>query len=279
LSDLKILCDSCCDLSDELAKELNAERAVPFHIEVGGEYMVDDDNLSVPDLLKKMKKCTSKMSSACPSPEYWKDVFMKAGGGFAITISGKLSGMYQSAKIGLEAVRNEVSGFIGHIFDSKSAACGEVLVAYKIRQFEKKGLPFDSVVKEVENFISNMKTFFVLDDVSNLVKNGRMSKITGALVSVLGIKPVLGAKNGEIELYGKVRGSSNIAGKLVDTIAECGRKIDGDELVITHCNNHSLVEELTKQINDRFDFGRIMVLETKGLSSFYACDKGIILSF
>ncbi|MDR1892744.1 MAG: DegV family EDD domain-containing protein, partial [Oscillospiraceae bacterium] len=209
----------------------------------------------------------------------WKNAFLKAGGGFAVTISGKLSGMYQVAKIGLEMAQKEVQGLIGHVFDSKSAACGEVLVAVKIRQWIESGLNFEELVQKVEQFVDKMKTFFVLDDVSNLVKNGRMGKITGTLVSVLGIKPVLGAKDGDIELYGKVRGVSNIAGKLLDTIAECGRKLKGEELVITHCNNLKLAKELGERAKARFGFGKVIILPTGGLSSFYACNKGIIISF
>jgi len=207
------------------------------------------------------------------------DAFAKAGGGFAVTVSSKISGMHQAAKMGLEMAKNEVAGLIGHVFDSKSASCGEVLVAIKIRQFIESGLGFDAVVKSVEGFIEEMSTFVLLEDISNIVKNGRMSKIKGVLVNVLGIRPVLFAKDGEIDIFGMLRGSSNLAGKLLDCIAQCKRKIKGDELVISHCNNLPLAQELRAKAGERFGFGKIYILETKGLSSLYACDKGIILSF
>lgn len=276
---MKILGDSCCDLTKDLEVELNAERAVPFYIEIGNETLVDDDSLSMPDLIAKMKACVGKMGSACASPALWMDAFIRANGGFAIAISSKLSGMYQAAKMGLDLAKSEVSGLCGHVFDSKSAACGEVLLALKIRQLIERGLPFDAIVKKIEEFIEEMKTFVLLEDVSNLVKNGRMSRIKGTLVNVLGIKPVLYAKDGEIDIFGKLRGSANIAGKLLDCIAQCKRIIKGDDLVISHCNNLALANELRDKASEKFGFGRIIVLETKGLSTLYACDKGIILSF
>ena len=279
MKNMRILGDSACDLNRELEIELNAERAVPFHVDIGDETFIDDETLSLPDLLSKMKACTTKMGSACPSPEQWKDAFIKAGGGFAVTISSRLSAMYQTAKIGLEMAKKEVSGLVGHVFDSKSASCGEVLVVMKIRQFIDSGLAFAAIINKVESFIEEMKTFVLLEDISNLVKNGRMSKIKGTLVNVLGIRPVLCAKDGEIDIFGKLRGSSNVANKLLDCIAQCKRKIEGNDLIISHCNNLSLAEDLREQARARFDFGRILILETKGLSSLYACDKGIILSF
>ena len=279
MENMKILGDSACDLTKELEAELDAERSVPFFLDIGNETLIDDDNLSMPDFMAKMKACVGKMSSACPSPAQWADSFMKAGGGFAVTISSKLSGMHQAAKIGLEMAKSEVAGLIGHVFDSKSASCGEVLVALKIRQFIESGFAFDAIVNKVESFIEEMKTFVLLEDISNIVKNGRMGKITGTLVNILGIRPVLCENDGEIDLFCKFRGSSNIAGKLLDCIAQCKRKIEGHDLVISHCNNPALAETLRDKARERFDFGRILLLETKGLSSLYACDKGIILSF
>ena len=91
MENMKILGDSSLDLTEELETELNAQRTVPFYLDIAGETIVDDENLSMPDFMAKMNACTGKMGSACPSPEKWKDVFLKAGGGFAITISGKLS--------------------------------------------------------------------------------------------------------------------------------------------------------------------------------------------
>ena len=274
---LKILGDSACDLTKEMEAELNAERAVPFFIDIGDETFVDDENLSMPDLMSKMKACVGKMGSACPSPAQWMEAFINAGGGFAVTISSKLSGMHQAAKLGLEMAKDEVAGLVGHVFDSKSAACGEVLVAMKIRGLIDSGLSFDAVVQKAESFIDEMKTYIMLEDVSNLVKNGRISKVKGAMINVLGIKPVMFSNDGEIDIYRKLRGSSNLAGKLLDCITEC--EIKGKDLIISHCNNLSLANELRDKARERFDIGKIIVLETKGLTSLYACNKGIIFSF
>ncbi|MCL2106459.1 MAG: DegV family protein [Oscillospiraceae bacterium] len=279
MKNMKILGDSACDLTKELELELNARRAVPFFVDIGNETFVDDENLSMPDLMASMKACTGKMGSACPSPEQWMEAFIKEGGGFGVTISSKLSGMYQTAQIGLEMAKEKAAGLIGHVFDSKSAACGEVLVALKLRQLIESGLPFEHIVKKTEAFIEEMRTIILLEDVNNLVKNGRMSKIKGTLTTVLGIKPVLCEQDGEIGLYAKLRGSLNLAGKLLDCAADLIRKKKGADMIVSHCNNPSLANELREKARERFDLGRIIVLETRGLTSLYASDRGIVFSF
>jgi DegV family protein with EDD domain len=258
--------------------DLNAAEPIPFYINVADETFVDDGTLQVPTMLEKMRQCKEKMTSACPGPAIWKDAFIKAKKSFAITLSKKLSGSYSSASAGLKLAQEE-SGCEGYVFDSQSAACGEVLLAHTLDEFIKANLSFDEIIRKAEAFIANMKTYFVLDDVSNLVKNGRMSKITGLVVNVMSIKPVLGAKEGEIALVGKVRGVKNIADKLIECIGLSGRKLDKSTLVISHCNNIGLASEIAKKARERFRFRDCKIIETGGLSSFYACDKGVILSF
>ncbi|MDR2505838.1 MAG: DegV family EDD domain-containing protein [Oscillospiraceae bacterium] len=279
LGEYKLLGDSSCDLTAQQKLELNYSESIPFVVQLGGEAIIDEPPIDIPSFLAKMKACTGKMGSACASPERWKEAFIRAGGGFAVTLSSKLSGMHQSALIGLEMAKEEIAGLIGHVFDSKSAVCGEVLLAMKIREFSNETNHLATLVERVNRFTDNMKTLFVLDDISNLVKNGRMSKIKGTIVTALGIKPLLAANDGEIELHGTVRNKNKITAKLVEAIGRCGRTINGDTLVIAHCRNLPLAEELAEYANRTYKFGKTFIQDTGVLSSFYASHKGIIVSF
>ena len=61
--------------------------------------------------------------------------------------------------------------------------------------------------------------------------------------------------------------------------ANCGRIIDSDDFVVSHCNNFSLAQEIITNAKERFNFGKILIVEMKELSSFYACNKGVCMSF
>jgi len=278
MSDYRIITDSSADLTDEMKTELGAEEMIPFYMHIAGEVFTDDESLSIPVLLSKMKACTEKMASSCADPGAWKAAFEKAKNAFAITISSTLSGSFSSACTGLDMAKEE-SDCTGYVFDSQSAVSGETLLAYKLREFINEGCSMSEIIEKAEAFILKMKTYFVLDDISNLVKNGRMSHVTGALVQILGIKLILGEKDGRIELFGKARGYKQIADKMVSMIASSGRIIDGDDFIISHCNNLSLAQEIVDKAREKFNFGKMRIIEMKGLSSFYACDKGICMSF
>ena len=279
MSEYRIITDSCADLTDEMRDELGAEEMIPFYLHIAGEVITDDYTLNIPVLLSKMKACTEKMTSSCADPQAWKSAFEKAKKAFGITIGATLSATFSSANAGLNMAIEE-SGIEGYVFDSQSAVSGETLIAYKLRDFINEGLSMQEIIKKTEAFILKMKTFFILDDVSNLVKNGRMNHITGTLVQILGIKPILGEKEGRIELFDKVRGYKNIADKMVSMIGKSGRDIsDDDYFVISHCNNYSLAKDIFDKVKEQYNFSKMWIVEMKGLSSFYASDKGICMSF
>jgi DegV family protein with EDD domain len=167
-----------------------------------------------------------------------------------------------------------------HVFDSKSATAGETLIALKLHEFIDAGLSKAQIISKIEAFISNMKTFFVLGSIENLLKNGRLNKIVGKMINVLHIKPLMCAdSDGNIALYGQVRSQNQIVQKLSDTIAKSGKNTEGESAVITHCNNPTLADQLFEAVKQRYHFKEVLVVPTRGLSSVYTCEMGVVIAF
>ncbi len=273
----KIIVDSCCDVTPELVKEYEI-LTVPLTLHLGDKSIIDDDNLDMPQFIEDMKNCKEKVGSAAPAPGLYKDAFIKAGKAFAVTLSNNLSGSYVSAMVGKETAEEEEPDTEIHVFDSKSACAGEVLIALKIGELIRSGLQPSKIIESVEDFIKHMKTYFVLQNIDNLLKNGRIGRITGKIISALNIKPLMGADgDGNIALYSHARGEKQIIEKLADTIEKSGK--DVKRIVIAHCNNPWLAEKLKEAIKFRYQLKDIIIVPTRGISSIYANDKGIVMSF
>ena len=276
--DYKIVVDSCCDIGPEMREKLGII-SVPLILMLEEKEFVDDKSLVLSDFMAKMKACVGKIGSAAPSPAAYMDAFINAGKSFAVTLSSQLSASYSSAKAGL-ALALESKDVESYVFDSKSASAAEILIVMKIRDFLDKGLHRQEIISHVENFIKNMKTYFVLENHDNLVKNGRMNKLSSKVLGALDIKLVMGADDeGKIKLYSKPRGERRMIERLVSLVGESGRKTETENLVITHCNNPGLAEKLAAEIKNRFTFKEIFILPTGGLSSLYADNKGVIMAF
>lgn len=272
-----IIVDSCCDLTDKLRDRLHA-LTVPLTITIGDKTFVDDEKLNMREFMKAMKEYKGKIFSACPSPSAYFDAFVAAGNGFAVTLSKHLSGSYESAMQGAKMAGERGTDF--HVFDSKSASAGEVLLALKIRRLIEAGFNKEHIIEKIEEFIKKMKTYFILENFDNLIRNGRLHRITGKIISVLNIYPIMGADgDGNIALFANARGKKQALLKLVELIRRSGRTTEGQKIVIAHCNNIDLAEQLKKLIIDAFHFAEIFIVPTRGISSMYANEGGIVLAF
>ena len=200
-----------------------------------------------------------------------------------VTLSGKLSGSYNAACVGREMVLERSPEKKIHIFDSESASAGETLIALMLRDRIDGGHSFEDIVAEMTAFIARMKTRFVLEDLSNLVKNGRISKVAGLLSGMLSLRPIMGDDgHGSIAAIEKVRGTQNAMHRLVERVAE---ETASDEpnsltLVLSYCNCPERAMMLKKEFLEKCAALReVILVPTSGLSTVYAYDGGIVLAY
>ncbi len=276
---MQIIADSCCDLNKEI-EDLTNIKIVPLTINIDGIEYKDDKDLDTNELLKKMKASKSVPKTANPSPQAYMDAYKGDESVFVVTLSSQLSGSYNSAMIAKKMFLENANDKFIHVFDSLSASIGETLVSMKVFELGKKNLDDIEIVKKVNEYINEMKTFFVLESLENLIKAGRMSKLKGKLASVLSIKPIMrGTDKGAIELVKKVRGSKRALRKLVDVIGEKGDRLEEKILGIAHCNCLDRALKLKEEVNEKYNFKDIIIVDTAGISTVYANDGGIVIAF
>lgn len=275
--DYKIVSDSSCDLTPELKKELNVE-VVPLSMSLGNEIYVDNEALDVSDFIKKMNAYKGLAKSTCPSPYDYVEKCDKQGTSFIVTLSSKLSGSCNSANVAKDMLKQQ--GADAYVVDSKSASAAQLLIVLKLRELINSGLEKIEIVKKIEEFVKKMKTFFVLENLDNMVKNGRMGRIASLIAGVLNIKLILKADpNGEVALYSKAKGTKQSILKLAETIGETCKDTKDKILAITHCNNLEQVNNLIGIVKEKYAFKEIVVAPTRGLSGMYANEGGIIIAF
>ena len=235
--EVQFVVDSCCDLNKDMLGEFPTY-FVPFSISFPEKSFIDDGTMDLNHFIQQMKDHANPPQSACPSPGQFAEKFRLASRTFAITITSHLSGAYNSAMLAKEMVEQENPGCKIHIFDSLSASCGQVLVYLKIKEYLKQNLDWNTIIAKTEQFIQKeMNTFFVLEDLSNLIKNGRMSRLAGHFASLLAIKPLMFAEDGQISLKEKIRGTKKALDRMIATIGETCNNLSERILGIAHCNN------------------------------------------
>lgn len=275
----KIAIDSCGELLDEWKNDGRIE-SIPLTLTVGGENIIDDENFDQKDFLKKVAACPECPKSACPSPErYMKAYECDAEHIYAVTLSSELSGSYNSAILGKNLFLEEQPEKKVHVFNSKSASGGQSLIAMKIMECEERGLSFGEVVSEVEKYIEEMSTFFVLENLETLRKNGRLSRVKALVASALKIKPVMGSTpEGTICQLDQARGMNKALVKMAQNIVDKTKDSENKILAISHCNCRERAVLLKNALEERMPVKHIVILDTAGVSSMYANDGGVIVA-
>ena len=274
-----IVADSCCELTADMKKRGNIEIA-PLTLEVGGESILDDETFDQKYFLKRVAECPECPKSACPSPDYFRKSFLNgAERCYAVTLSAQLSGSYNSAVLGANLAQEENEDLKIHVFNSRSASIGETLIVKKIVECEEAGMSFERVVETVELYISTQHTYFVLENLETLRKNGRLSKAKALVASALKIKPVMGATSeGDIVQLDQARGINKALMKMVDAIVNDAQHVENKTLAISHCNCPERAEMVKEALLERLAVQDVFVLDTQGVSSMYANDGGINFS-
>lgn len=275
----KIVVDSCCELPAEYKDDPRFER-IPLTLEVGDYRILDDENFNQREFLDKVAAYPKCPKSACPSPERYRDAFSAdAEHIYCVTLSSHLSGSYNSAVLGKNLCEEESGKREIYVCDSESASIGETQIAMKIMELEEEGsMSFSEIVEKIEAFRSAMSTYFVLDNLETLRKNGRLTGVKALIASTLSIKPVMGAIGGVIIQKGQTVGIKKALDKMAEIIVKEGSNLDRKVLYISHCNCLARADEIKKLLLARTKFKEVKILDTAGVSSMYANEGGVIVA-
>lgn len=274
-----IVCDSCTDLTEEDLKK-GCYTLVPLTLLVDGEEIIDDETFDQADFLAKVAASKEAVKSACPAPESYMEAYSKADDIYVVTLSAELSGSYNSAVLGKNLYEEENGTKNIHVVNSRGAATTQVLIARKLNEYASQGMPFEEVVDKIEEYTTSLRTYFVLETLEVLRKNGRLSRLSTTIAGALNIKPVMiGTRDGVIQKAAQARGMKKALAKMVEHMGSEGRDLTRRQFVISHCNCYERAVYVKELIKKHLHAEDVDIVDTKGVSSLYACDGGIIVSY
>ncbi|MCI8417275.1 MAG: DegV family protein [Lachnospiraceae bacterium] len=274
----KIIVDSCGELTEE-CKESGFYENVPLSIDVDGYQIIDDETFDQADFLQRVEASPNCPKSSCPSPERYMEAFEgEAEHIYVVTLSAELSGSYNSAELARKLYTEKHREKKIHVFNSCSASIGETLIGLKAEECEKAGKSFEETVETVEAYIKKQNTYFVLESLEALRKNGRLSNLKAFVANALNIKPVMGATPiGTIQQLDQARGMNRALKRMVEIISKEIKSPKDKILAISHCNCKERALMVKEEILKAIPVKDVLVLDTNGISSLYASNGGIIV--
>lgn len=280
MKDYVVLIDSVGDLSDDL-KQKEEFVLVPLTMNIMGEEIVADYNVETKTLLEKIKASPDCPKTACPAPGVFLSLFeeYKDKRIYVVTVSNKLSGSYNSAKMAKEMFMDDNEDANIVVLDSLSASAGQGLICELIYKLEEEGKTFAEVCDDANRLIENIHTVFVLEDLTFLEKNGRLTGVTRVLSKTLHICPILHGPDGEIMMLDKAIGPIRAINKMIDIIVKDLKDNNIKTLQISHCDFLERAIKVKDKLLEACPNLEIIISHTGPCATLYAGYKGIVVSY
>lgn len=269
----KIVADSSCDMW-----ELNGVdfAVAPITISTDNKHYVDNQELDVHLMSEELAKYKGVSHTACPSVGSWLDCYEGYDEVFVVTLTGAMSGTYNSAMTAKGIYEEENENVKVHVFDSLSAGPEMRLLIEKLKEMIEEDLPFEEIVEKGQDYLNHTRLFFALKSLHNFAMNGRVSKAVASAIGVLNISIFATAsEEGTIQQISKCRGEKKVVKSMIEHLENAG--YHGGKVRISHADNLKLAHSVRDKILELYPHADIIVYPMGGLCTYYAEIGGLLV--
>lgn len=269
----KIVADSSCDMW-----ELNGVdfAVAPITISTDNKHYVDNQELDVHLMSEDLAKYKGVSHTACPSVGSWLDCYEGYDEVFVITLTGTMSGTYNSAMTAKGIYEEENDNVKVHVFDSLSTGPEMRLLIEKLKEMIEEDLPFEEIVEKGQDYLKHSRLFFALKSLHNFAMNGRVSKAVASAIGVLNISIFATAsEEGTIQQISKCRGEKKVVKSMIEHLENAG--YHGGKVRISHAENLKLAQNVRDKILEIYPNADIIIYPMGGLCTYYAEIGGLLV--
>lgn len=256
MSKFRVITDGSGDLSPELVKERDIT-VVPFYVMLGsGDYLKQDADIGTEEFYEWMVSHPGVYpKSSTPSTQDYLKVFREVAEAgeqaICICITEKFSNSYQTARIALELLREDYPDAKIAVYNSMVNTVLQGLYVLEACNLRDAGFELDEAVARLTEIRPTGRIFFTIGSMSYLSIGGRIGKLAGKVSTVLGIRPIITLKEGEIFPSGVCRGRGKSLDKTLNVAREYLRE------------NFTSADELSIAVGYGYDYNEAAEFQTR----------------
>lgn len=261
---IKIVTDSACKLPSELIKKLDIT-VVPLSFSVGDSFYTDDGSASLDQFLKMVEKSRDLPKTSQPPigqfSRIYEDLTADGSQVLSIHLSNSLSGTVEGASQAARLIQGKVT-----VVDSESIDQALGFQVETAGRMAKEGKSLDDIIKKISKIRENTKVYVGISTLKNLVKGGRISRLTGAISTVIKMKVILEFKHGKLIPIIKGRGKK-VFGKFysilkdeLETLRKSGKSVL--KIGISYSGDNDFLNNLKAEVEKFISEYQIIYLQT-----------------
>ncbi len=242
MGNVKIVTDSTVDMTQEEIKRYGIEM-VPLSISIDDMIYLDKIEIEQEEFLIKMKNAKELPKSSQPSTGTFLDVFDRLGEDgseiISIHMTGGMSGTVQSAESAAKMTESNVT-----VFDSKYISKALSFQVIEAAKMAKEGKSVAEILERIKDIQSQSRLIISIDTLENLVKGGRIGKVSAMIGSLLNIKPIAILEDGVLHPVSKARSQSQIVKFVVNKYKEDLKDKQITGIGIVHVNGYEIASKI-----------------------------------
>ena len=255
---MKIGITSDCSSGLEYAPFEHNIKITRTTIYFGDSELIDGVDITADEFYKKLEASDIVPSTSAPSPkEIIRCIEEYRDEGCKTVIHFPISFGLSSYGENLKSVSDDyVEGIDLKVYNCNTACIMEGYVAHYAEILANKDYTVDEIFKECDCMSDNSKTYFLVDDLKYLVKNGRLNVVSGFIGGLMKIKPILQLGknvNGKIEIFEKVRTHGKALERMFEVVKEETSHAKNVIYIIQHSNRLEDALKLVEKVNQMFD--------------------------
>lgn len=254
---IKIITDSTADIDLEYAKELNID-IIPLKVIIDGKEYKDRVDLQPDQFYKLLAESSVLPTTSQPSPQeflnFYEEAQKNGDSVIVMTLPSTISGTYQSANIAKDLAEYDDI----YVIDSFNTTQALRLLVLKAIALREQGEDVKEIVQALEDYKHRIRIIAFVDTLEYLYKGGRLSKTAATAGTLLKFKPIIGLKEGNLEMFAKARGTQKATAKIIDLIHEDGEIDLNEPICIGYTGNDDGLNKFEETLRQEFGFGDVL---------------------
>ena len=267
-----IVTDSTSCIPADLVRELDIH-VVPLTYVFGDTVVPDDPDMDMPDFYRRLQSAERPPATSPASPGVYVEAFKELLGAvdavLCITVSARFSGMHRAATVARDMVSEDSSPTRVEVMDSGGAAMLQGFVVLAAARAAAQGASLEEVTRIAESVKSRVRLVAVIDTFKYLGRSGRFPRIVAWGATLIGLKPVLSLRMGQVKPVTVARSREGALRKMLRMLERDTRGKDSIRVAMLHANVPEEAEAFARQVSETVDCTELLMSHLTPVMGIY----------